>query len=487
MKPIFMLGLTLLPLCAAAKERPNVLFIMADDVGIGDFSCYGAELISTPILDKFAADNVQFMNAYTACSVSNPTRFSILTGYSPYRNDYSFSEASFSPEELSINPEILSMGTMFKNEGYVTAAIGKWHLGYGDSNPVDFEKPLNPGPNEIGFDYHFGLFSNHNDNLRTYVEDHELINRIAGVKFEVQTDSTEVKGIYPERKDDEVAFTLANKLKGFIRENRENPFFVYYTPTIAHTHVTPQAMYRGVSEAGLYGDYIHELDQQIGELLTLLDELEIADNTIVVICSDNGGQQFDHGKTAGKGITLASYDGDIMNKVRVAKRTAYNLGHKTCGDYRGYKTSSYEGGFRVPFMVRWPGKTAEGLKSYAMISTLDLMRTFGEAIGAKIPKNAAIDSYDFMPAAMVGADPDDIYQVRNTNILLAPGRVIAYREGDWKYIKRHDAKGNRRGEDEMYNIVQDPYETTNLIDENPEVASHLIEKMKKIDANYKIR
>lgn len=463
-----------------------MLFIMADDIGIGDFSCYGAELISTPTIDKFAAENVQFMNAYTACSVSSPTRFSILTGCSPYRNDYSYSLASFSPAELAINPEVMSMGTMFKSKGYATAAIGKWHLGYGDSNPVDFEKPLSPGPNEIGFDYHFGLYSNHNDNTRTYVENHELVNRIAGVAFKEQTDTEDVQGIFPERKDDEVAFTLANKLKQFIRENREQPFFAYYTPTIAHTHITPQAKYRGTSEAGLYGDYIYELDQQIDEILTLLDELKIADNTIVVICSDNGGAQFDH-KTSGQGILLASNEGDLMTGVKRAKRTAYNKGHKTCGDYKGYKASFYEGGFRVPFMVRWPGKTAQGLKSYAMISTLDLMRTFAEAIGAKIPRNAAIDSYDFMPAAMEGADPNDVYQVRNTNILLTPGRVISYREGDWKYIKLHDAQGKRRKADELYNLADDPYETTDLINKHLDIAKHLAEEVAKIDINYNIR
>ncbi len=376
---------------------------------------------------------------------------------------------------------------MFKKKGYATAAIGKWHLGYGDSNPQDFEQPLKPGPNEIGFDYHFGLHSNHNDKLRTYVKNHELVNRIPGVKFQEQTDSTAVQGIYPERKDDEVNLTLANELKHYIRENRDNPFFVYFTPTVAHTHVTPQARYRGVSEAGLYGDYLHELDQIVGEILTLLDDLKIADNTIVVICSDNGGAQFDHGKTAGKGILLADAEGDVMQQVRVAKRTAYNRGHKTCGDYRGYKASTYEGGFRVPFMVRWPGKTAEGVKSYAMISTTDLMRTFAEAIGAKLPKNAAIDSYDFMPAALKGADLNDVYQVRNTNILLSPGRIISYREGDWKYTKRHDAVGNRKGEDEMFNIAEDPYETTNVIDKYPEVAKHMLEEIQKIKANYNVR
>ncbi len=483
MKPILLFGLTLVPLCASAEDRPNVLFIMADDIGIGDFSCYGAELISTPIIDKFAAANVQFMNAYSACSISNPTRFSVLTGYSPYRNDQSFAEGLYPNEMLAINPEIESMGSMFKKRGYATAAIGKWHLGYGDLDPVDFEKPLKPGPNELGFDYHFGLFSNHNDNVRTYIENHELVNRVAGVKFEVQTPTRDVQGIYPERKDDEVGFTLANKLKQFIRENRERPFFVYYTPTIAHTHITPQAKYRGISEAGLYGDYVHELDQQIGELLTLLDELQIADNTIVVICSDNGGQQFDYGPTAGKGMTLASYDGHIMEKVGVAKRTAYNLGHKTCGDYRGYKATSYDGGFRIPFMVRWPGKTAEGLKSYAMISTMDLMRTFAGVLDVKLPKNAAIDSYDFMPAAVKGADADDVYQIRNTNILFAPNRGISYREGDWKYIRSK----NSPTDDEMYNIAEDPYETENVINQHPDIATHLAEQINQIAVNYKIR
>lgn len=459
---------------------------MADDVGIGDFSCYGAELISTPTIDKFAAENVQFMNAYTAASVSSPTRFSVLTGCSPYRNDHSYSLQSFSPVELAINPEIESMGTMFKKQGYATAAIGKWHLGYGDSVPVNFENPLKPGPNEIGFDYHYGLFSNHNDRVRTFIENHELVNRVAGVEFKEQTDSTEVQGIYPERKDDEVALTLANKLKQFIRENREKPFFAYYTPTIAHTHITPQAKYRGVSEAGLYGDYIYELDQQIAELLTLLDDLKIADNTIVVICSDNGGAQFDH-NTSGKGILLASNEGDLMKGVKTAKRTAYNRGHKTCGEYNGYKASFYEGGFRVPFMVRWPGKTAKGLKSYAMISTLDLMRTFGEAIGARIPRNAAVDSYDFMPAAMEGADPNDVYQVRKTNILLTPGRVLSFREGDWKYIRRHNAQGKRKGADELYNLANDPYEKSNVIDKYPEIGKRLAEQAEEIKTNYKIR
>ncbi len=470
----------LIPVAGIAQKQtpPNVIIFMSDDVGLGDLSCYGSELTHTPRIDEFATQGMQFMNHYTSCSVSAPTRYSIITGIYPSRDDRRNHTTT-----MSLWPSLdrLSIAQMFRDQGYKSAAIGKWHLGYGERDMMDFNDRIAPGPLELGFDYHLGIASNHNDNVRTYVENHELLNRIPGVRFEMAdpTKGKRVQGIHPERRDDEVDMTLTNRAMQFIRENRNEPFFLYFTPCGVHTHVTPSERFRGLSDAGQYGDYILEMDSHVGEVLDLLDELSLADNTIIIYMSDNGGQMSDV-SSAGKGLLLRDESKDVGVKSRTAKRDATKLGHKTSLNYRGCKASVWEGGFRTPFIIRWGDKIPAGVKSHTMISSVDLMATFADIIGAKIPKGSAIDSRSFREALTKGAPLDNRNQIREDLIMRGNKSYVVYNYKEWKMVAYELSaelygapKPKGDGKDELYNIITDPSESSNVAAKYPEVVEML--------------
>lgn len=445
-------------LCVVASfsyaSKPNVVLIMADDLGYGDLSCYGAEMIDTPHIDQLAEQGVLLENYSTSGSVCTPTRYSMLTGIYPFRS----SELG-QTEALLISPDRVTLASIFKEAGYKTAAIGKWHLGYGTEDVVDYEKALKPGPLDLGFDYHWGVPRNHNDTIRSYVEN----DRLYGLDPQAQFQASEidkknrslrrpVEGLLQERQDDKVNAVLTEKVVDFIQSNKEEPFFVYFTPTIAHTHVTPDAPFRGTSEAGQYGDFIHELDAYVGRITALLDELNLTENTIVIFTSDNGGQVQDHW-TAGIGLNLADASGEVAQKSKRAKINAGKAGHQINGHLRGAKASRYEGGFNVPCIIRWPGKVEEGVRSDELVSSPDYLLTFAELLGVKVPRVEAGDSFSFM-RLLTG---DQKGRERTSVVTRHKDRWRGFRDGDWKLIQ--DFQENTS---ELFNLKDDPSETTDL-------------------------
>ena len=317
MKRIHFLLLILFTFCTTkTSESQNVILIMADDLGIGDVSCYGATMIETPEIDRLASQGIRFDRYYTAGSTCVPTRYSILTGRYPFRRQ----EIATSKWDgnLLIEPDRMTIANLFKKKGYKTAAIGKWHLGYGMKGTPDYGGTLKPGPVELGFDYHWGVPRNHNDNIRGYVENHRLFGLDPNAPFRVANGEEErVQGLLHEREDDKVNALLTERVLDFIRTNKDQPFFVYFTPTIAHTHITPYASFRGTSKAGQYGDFVQELDFYVGEIMALLDELELTGNTLLIFTSDNGGQLKDH-RSAGIGLNLADESNDVARKSKSA-------------------------------------------------------------------------------------------------------------------------------------------------------------------------
>ncbi len=254
--------------------RPNIILIMADDVGLGDISCYGSKHIKTPNIDKLATQGMRFDRYYTAGAVCSPTRYSVLTGRYPFRTKELRAGRRSPWDYLVIEPGRMTLGSLCKQMGYRTAAIGKWHLGYGTEEQIDWGGTLKPGPIEVGFDYHWGVPGNHNDRYRAFVENHTFYGLDPDKEYRPATSTERVQGLLHERVDDQVDSTLTAKVLEFIRANKDTSFFVYFTPCAAHTHVTPNVRFRGTSLAGQYGDYVQELDYHVGEIMSLLDELE---------------------------------------------------------------------------------------------------------------------------------------------------------------------------------------------------------------------
>lgn len=464
---------TFLPLVLWGERAPNVVFILSDDVGIGDINfSYPASEVETPNIDRLASQSMTFTQAYAPGSVCSPTRYALLSGAFPSRGPLKDKNARYlSP--LAIDPDSTTLASLFKEAGYRTAMIGKWHLGYGENGITNWAGPIKPGPNELGFDYHLSLPTNHSDHFKTYVENHNLI----WLKDKV-TDLPgfpEVEQLTQLRYHDEVDTTLTRQAIKFMEAHQEEPFFVYLALTAVHTHVTPHKDFRGKSEIGQLGDYVMELDHHVGEIMETLDRLGLTEDTILVFTSDNGGQENDF-RSAGKNLFLRDDSGDVAEKARDAKtvaRTEHN--HRSNGDFRGYKGSTYEGGFRVPFAIRWPGKIEVEAESDQVMSLADMLATFSGLIGQPIPDSAGPDSYD-LSGTLLG------YQMApvKRSIILQNGRnELAFRQGDWKIVSTEptDWQGDVAHLPieaiELYHLAEDPAETTNLASEQPEKAAAL--------------
>jgi arylsulfatase A-like enzyme len=446
--------------------KPNIVLILADDLGFGDTSCYGATKIRTPNVDRLAREGMRFTDAHTPASVCTPTRYGVMTGRYCWRTHLQ-SGVLGSNDPLLIEKGRMTMASLAKAKGYRTGAIGKWHLGYGEPPRTDWNKPLVPGPLEVGFDYHFGVPNNHNDALRAYVENHDLVGRKPGEAFRMVKGRDIPEGLAQPRVDDLVSETLITKALGFIEENHESPFFLYFTPVIPHTHITPAARFRGTSQAGLYGDYIQELDTDVGRILAALERLRIADRTLVIFSSDNGGAPKDFAAPSWP-LNLASEEGDLRQKYRQAKRDARAMGHLTNGPWRDGKGNAYEGGHRVAFLARWPGRIPPGTVTDETVCLTDLLATTASLLGVPLPKDVGEDSYDILPV-LLGKQTGK--PIRETTILHGGNGIFAVRNGPWKFIEGKGAKAG--GQHELYNLAEDPGETKNLGAEKPEIVKRL--------------
>ena len=461
---------------ADPSKKPNIIVILSDDVGIGDITCYGSTMTNTPNVDKLAAQGMLFNQAYSAGAVCSPSRYGLLTGKYPSRGPIKGKAQQlkkskrFSGNALKITPEIITLPQFLKQQGYKSACIGKWHLGYGEQGGVqDWSGGVKPGPLEIGFDYHLGIISNHSDQWKTYVENHKLLWLKEGVKLG-RKDKPTLDQLTDYRRDDEVDTTLTSKACEFIRENKEGPFFVYLALVAAHTHVTPAEQFRGTSKAGQYGDYIHELDHHVGTVTKLLDELDLSENTLLIFTSDNGGQSGD-ASYAGVDLRVRSEAKDVVKKAKTAKADAYKLGHRPSLHLKGHKASINEGGSRVPFIARWPGKIEAGSTTSAVLSLTDLLATSAGILGTELPAGAGGDSFDLSPV-LFGKPVKT--PIRTTTILQSSSGCLALRQDDWKLILKTQPvwDGNKAQlstqKAELINLAEDPGEANNLAKKHPE-------------------
>lgn len=456
----------------ATSPPPNIVFIFADDLGYNDLSCYGAELIETPNIDQLAKDGMRFTDAHSAASLCSPSRYGLLTGKAPWRLGKKGNGYRLDKDQLNI-------AALLKPAGYKSAAIGKWHLGYSkDWN----ELPIT-GPLERGFDYHFGVPSNHNDSTRVFIENNDIYGRTAEETYEFEEGNHLPKGSSKPRIEDMVDTTLTQKAIEFIQRSKDTPFFLYLTPCCPHTHITPTAEFRGTSQCGLLGDYVQELDSHVGTILKTLDDLKLRENTLVIFCSDNGGSPKDFRGTDKMKLNLASEAGDILKKYKSAKVDARKMGHLTNGVWQDGKGYPQEGGHRIPFIARWPGQIEANQTSDHLFVLTDILATAAELNNIKLPKEGAEDSISLLPV-LLGKEPTS---EREALFILGDGKAdaIAVCSGRWKAIARKNDEWKAVAE--LYDLKNDPGETTNVFEKHPEIAKRLNSALQKAHKDGRTR
>jgi arylsulfatase A-like enzyme len=464
-----------------AADRPNVVVILADDIGYGDLSCYGATKVRTPNLDALAAQGMRFTDAHCAAAVCTPSRYALLTGQYAWRHPPAQAILS-GVAPLAIPLDRLTVPKLFRQAGYATAAVGKWHLGLGAKTP-DYNAEIKPGPGAVGFYYSFILPATGDRTPCVYVENGWVVNldpadpiRVSyGQKVGTEPtgkerpdlltnqkpsqghDGTIVNGISrigfmgggakARWKDEDMADELTRKAVAFLEANKDKPFFLYFATHGIHVPRCPHPRFRGKSEHGLRGDAIVELDWCVGEILATLDRLKLADKTLVLFTSDNGGVM-DDGYQDGSGADTS--------------------GHRCNGVLRGFKGGPYEGGTRVPMIARWPGKVPAGKTSGELVSSVDFLATFAALTAQPLPDAAGPDSFD-VSSALFAEKP--ARPCRET--LTMQGRGIAVRKGTWKLVPAGPQPGGKTRPPELYDLATDLAETTNLAEKNPDKVKEL--------------
>ncbi|HVJ79704.1 MAG TPA: arylsulfatase [Planctomycetia bacterium] len=480
---------------AAEGSRPNIVVILADDVGYGDLSCYGATKIATPNLDRIAKEGMRFTDAHSAAAVCTPTRYALLTGQYAWRHAPARGILS-GVAPLAIPTERPTIASLLRGAGYATAVVGKWHLGLGAGAP-DFNAEIKPGPKEVGFDYSFLIPATGDRTPCVFVENGRVVGHDPADPIKVSYgakigdeptgkenpelltnqkpshghDMTIVNGISrigymtggkkARWKDEEIADELVKKAIGFLESKRNAPFFLYFATHDAHVPRCPHPRFRGKSGHGLRGDAIIELDWCVGEILAALGRSGAAKETLVIFTSDNGGVM-DDGYVDGTGSDAS--------------------GHRCNGPLRGFKGSPYEGGSRVPLVARWPGKTPAGAVSHELTCSVDLFATFAAMLGKELPKNAAEDSFNVLPA-LLAEKPAKACREH----LVMQGNPIAIRRGDWKFIPGGQGPKGRPRMAELFNLRDDLGESKNVAASNPEKVKELAALLHEVRSNGRSR
>ncbi len=480
-------------LSASAQDHPNVVIIYGDDVGWGDLGCYGATKIPTPHLDKLAAGGLRFTDGHCSAATCTPSRFSMLTGIHGFRHNVRI----LAPDApMTIKPGMLTLPELFKKAGYSTAVIGKWHLGIGDGKtPVDWNGEVKPGPLEVGFDYSFLLPSTNDRVPCVYVENHKVLNLDPADPLFVNNKPADFEGTeYPDGRKNPESMTyyknshghnysvingigrigqmwggksalwndetmgpeFAKQARKYIagRKDHKEPFFLFWSAADIHVPRAPHPDFKGKSELTYRGDAMVQLDWCAGEIMAALEENGMTDNTIVIFSSDNG-PVYDDGYEDGTTVKTSTKEID--------------RGHDGSGPYRGGKYQIYEGGHRVPLILRWPTKVKPAV-SNATINQIDFLASFADMLNIELKNDQAIDSRNHLDA-LLGKDAN------GSEILVSEARDLAIRQGEWKYIASGGKKGKNAAKKpiggELYNLKNDLGEQKNVISEHPERARQL--------------
>ena len=482
-------------------KRPNVIFLYADDLGIGDLSCYGATKISTPHIDSLASQGALFANCYATSATSTPSRFGMLTGMYPWRQE----NTGIAPgnSELIIDSTRVTLADVFHEAGYRTGAIGKWHLGLGPKGGTDFNTLIKPNAKSIGFDYEFIIPATVDRVPCVFVEngrvagldpndpitvsyDHKVGNWPTGeenpelVKLKPSQghNNTIINGI-PRIgwmtggksalwNDEDIADVITNKAKKFIADAKDEPFFLYMGTQDVHVPRIPHPRFAGKSGLGTRGDVILQLDWTIGEIMHTLDSLNIADNTIFIFTSDNG-PVIDDG--------YADQAEEMLN------------GHTPMGIYRGGKYSLYEAGTRIPFMVRWPAAIEAGGVQKGTFSQVDVYATLAEIIGQPIPEGAAQDSRARVKSLLNQDQTDREFIVQqnlsNTLSIIKDGMKYLPASNKPRFETWTKMELGHEKTPQLYNIISDPSEKNNIAKGNEAKVKELDTLLKQVENNEK--
>jgi len=483
-------------------KNPNIVIIYADDLGYGDVSCYGATKIKTPNIDRFASQGLRFTNVHASSATSTPSRFSLLTGQYAWRksgtNIAAGNAASIIPTDCNTLP------SMLQKANYTTGVVGKWHLGLGPSGGPDWNGTIKPGPNEIGFNYSFLIPATGDRVPCVFVEDRHVVgldpndpiqvsygkpigNEPTGKDhpelLKMQTsqghDQTIVNGISrigymtggknARWIDENIADILTTKAKKFIINNKTKPFFLYFATHDIHVPRVPNQRFAGKSILGVRGDAILEFDWSVGEIMKTLDSLHLSENTIVILSSDNGPVVDDGYK---------DFAWENLN------------GHTPAGPLRGGKYSAFDGGTRIPFIVKWQGFIKPNT-SFALVSQLDLYASFASLTGQKLADNDAPDSFNELPVLLGENTKGRDYIIEH-----ALNGTLSIIKGQWKYIEPHNgikydsATHTELGNDlkpQLFNLNNDLGEKVNVADQNPKILAELSDLLKKVRENPKSR
>jgi len=477
-----LLSITLL---AGAQNKPNIIYILADDMGYGDVAAYNENCqFPTPNLDRMAEEGMRFTDLHTNSSVCTPTRYGIMTGRYCWRTRKKNGVTQGHSKHL-MSLERETVASLLKKEGYNTAVVGKWHLGQdftfvGEAESrvestgenVDYTQAIKNGPLDFGFDYYFGISASLNMPPHAYIENRHVLGNLT---FLADKKAIKAAGLVGAKEgwkadnftQDEVLDTFTSKTTEWIKkshqESPDNPFFVYMPLNAPHSPIVPSKNFQGKSGIGEYGDFCMEVDWTVGEILKTLDELNIVENTLIIFTADNG-------------CSPTAKFKDLQA-----------LGHYPSYTFRGLKGSAWEAGHRVPFIVRWPEKVKKETVNDYNICTTDLMATVADILDIELADNTAEDSKSFLPALM-GKKLNDVE--RGGIVHHSDAGIFAIRKGKWKLVLATNGGTRRKNpkdkpvinpaDIELFDMEKDAGETTNVQHLHPEV----VDELKTLLAKY---
>jgi arylsulfatase A-like enzyme len=484
-------------LLGAAKpaSHPNIIFIYADDLGYGDVSCYGATSVHTPNIDSLAAQGLRFTDAHATSATCTPSRYSVMTGQYAWRKK----GTGVLPGDASliIDTHQLTLSSLLKRAGYTTGIVGKWHLGLG-SGEIDWNGEIKPGPMELGFDYSFIIPATPDRVPCVFVENHRVVNlnlndpihvsyqapfpgeltgkdhpELLKMKPSHGHDMAIVDGVsrigYMEGGksalwvDEDIADTLSSKAVRFIEENSHRPFFLYYPAHDIHVPRLPNPRFAGKTSMGPRGDAIAELDWCVGRILQTLEKQGLAQDTLLILSSDNGP------------VVDDGYHDDAVEKLGA---------HKPAGIYRGGKYSNFDGGTRVPFIAKWPNHITPGTTSEALVDQIDLMASFASLLGEPLRPEDGPDSLDLLPA-LIGRSP------QGRQSLVEEAGSLALVDDKWKLIRGNHKPAydpNTRtelgnaSEPQLYDRTNDPAERHNVAGAHPDLVRRMLDQLDHIQS-----
>ena len=493
---LFLFILTGFPGLLSAADHPNVVIVYGDDVGYGDVGVYGATKIPTPRIDKLAGEGLRFTDGHCTAATCTPSRYSMLTGLYGFREGVRI----LPPDApLCIPTDILTLPKLFRKAGYNTAVVGKWHLGLGKKGErVNWNEEIKPGPLEVGFDYSFLLPSTNDRVPCVYLENYRVVNLDPKDPLYVgQAPSDHQSTVYPYGRtnpeaetyypadhqhsetvingigrigkmwggksalwnDETMADEFAAQARKWLKQqSSDKPFFLYVSSQDIHVPRAPHPRFQGKTKLGKRGDAMVQFDWLVGDVVEALEENGFTENTIVIVSSDNG-PVYDDGYSDGSTVRKSSQEAD--------------QGHDGSGPWRGGKYQIYEGGTRVPFIVRWPGRINPGTSS-ALVSQIDFIASFAALLEIELAPEEAPDSRNTL-AAFLGTDKAGL-----PFTLEEAGKQVALRSGKWKFIP-----GKNGGQ--LFDLSRDQGEENNVLADHPELAARLAAQLKQLRAAKSLR